>query len=123
MGVQIERKSDREQTLTQLLTEMDGFTRSDGVILIASTNRADLLDPALLRPGRFDKKIKISKPGIEGREAVLKVHSQKTKLSSSINLGQIARDTTDFSPAELSNVFNEASLEAIRISNEIIKRR
>merc|ERR1719262_2011388 len=102
---------ERDQTLNQLLTEMDGFSLTDNVILIAATNRADLLDPALLRAGRFDRKIKINKPDVIGREAVLKVHSRKYRISEDIDLGQIACDTTGFSPADLANLFNQACLE------------
>merc|ERR1719281_1486769 len=108
---------ERDQTLNQLLTGMDGFSPKDGVILIAATNRADILDPALLRAGRFDRKIKVNKPDVLGREAVLKVHSRKYRVSEDVDLAQIARDTTGFSPADLANLFNQACIEAIRTSS------
>jgi ATP-dependent metalloprotease FtsH len=105
---------ERDQTLNQLLTEMDGFSPTENVILIAATNRADLLDPALLRAGRFDRKIKVNKPDVLGRQAILEVHSRKYRVSKDINLAQIARDTAGLSPADLSNLFNEACLEVFR---------
>ena len=105
---------EREQTLNQLLVEMDGFDTQDGVIIIAATNRPDVLDPALLRPGRFDRQVTVSLPDVNGREEILKVHSKKVKLSANVELAVIARGTPGFSGAELANVINEAALIAAR---------
>jgi len=105
---------EREQTLNQLLTEMDGFTPDTGVIFIGATNRADLLDPALLRPGRFDRKVTVRKPTTEGRAEILKVHAKRIKLSPLVDLNQLARDLPGLSGAELANVLNEAALCALR---------
>lgn len=105
---------EREQTLNQLLVEMDGFDAQDGVIIIAATNRPDVLDPALLRPGRFDRQVTISLPDVKGREEILKVHAKKVKLSETVDLSRIARGTPGYSGAELANVINEAALMAAR---------
>jgi cell division protease FtsH len=105
---------EREQTLNQLLVEMDGFESNEGVILIAATNRPDVLDPALLRPGRFDRQVVVPRPDVKGREAILKVHTKKTPLAPSVDLALIARGTPGFSGADLSNVVNEAALLAAR---------
>lgn len=105
---------EREQTLNQLLVEMDGFESNDGVILIAATNRPDVLDPALLRPGRFDRRVVVSKPDVKGREEIINVHTRKTPLSSDVNLETIARGTPGFSGADLENLVNEAALCAAR---------
>lgn len=105
---------EREQTLNQLLVEMDGFESSEGVILIAATNRPDVLDPALLRPGRFDRRVVVSKPDIKGREQILKVHTRKVPLSSDVNLETIARGTPGFAGADLENLVNESALQAAR---------
>jgi cell division protease FtsH len=105
---------EREQTLNQLLVEMDGFDTQDGVIIIAATNRPDVLDPALLRPGRFDRQVTVSLPDVRGREEILKVHAKKVKLAASVDLSVIARGTPGFSGAELANVMNEAALIAAR---------
>lgn len=105
---------EREQTLNQLLAEMDGFDGSGGVVILAATNRPDSLDPALLRPGRFDRRIPVELPDLIGREAILKVHSQKVKLDSSINLNAIAKAASGASGAELANMINEAALHAVR---------
>jgi len=105
---------EREQTLNQLLVEMDGFDTQDGVIIIAATNRPDVLDPALLRPGRFDRQVTVSLPDVNGREEILKVHSKKVKLSANVDLGIIARGTPGFSGAELANLINESALIAAR---------
>lgn len=105
---------EREQTLNQLLVEMDGFDTQDGVIIIAATNRPDVLDPALLRPGRFDRQVTVSLPDVNGREEILRVHSKKVKLSSGVDMAVIARGTPGFSGAELANVINEAALIAAR---------
>lgn len=105
---------EREQTLNQLLVEMDGFSKNEGVIIIAATNRPDILDPALLRPGRFDRTIQISMPDVREREEMLKVHTRNKKLSSKVDLNAIAKSTAGFSPAELENLTNEAALLAAR---------
>lgn len=105
---------EREQTLNQLLVEMDGFTTKDNVILIAATNRPDVLDTALLRPGRFDRQVIIDKPDIRGREAILKIHTRNTPLSDDIELALIAKSTPGFSGADLANLVNEAALLAAR---------
>jgi cell division protease FtsH len=107
---------EREQTLNQLLVEMDGFESNDGVILIAATNRPDVLDPALLRPGRFDRRVVVNKPDLKGREEILRVHTRKTPLSTDVDLEKIARGTPGFSGADLENLVNEAALQAARES-------
>ncbi|MDF1851947.1 MAG: ATP-dependent zinc metalloprotease FtsH [Verrucomicrobiales bacterium] len=105
---------EREQTLNALLVEMDGFDTQEGVIIIAATNRPDVLDPALLRPGRFDREITVSLPDVKGREEILNVHSKKVKLAENVDMGVIARGTPGYSGAELANVINEAALLAAR---------
>jgi cell division protease FtsH len=105
---------EREQTLNQLLVEMDGFESNDGVILLAATNRPDILDPALLRPGRFDRQIVVDMPDVKGREQILRVHTRKIPLATNVNLERIAKGTPGLSGAELSNVVNEAALLAAR---------
>jgi len=105
---------EREQTLNQLLVEMDGFESNDGVILLAATNRPDILDPALLRPGRFDRQIVVDMPDVKGREQILRVHTRKIPLGPGVNLERIARGTPGLSGAELSNIVNEAALLAAR---------
>ena len=105
---------EREQTLNALLVEMDGFDTQEGVIIIAATNRPDVLDPALLRPGRFDRQIVVDLPNLEGREAILKIHARKVKLDASVQLRNIARGTPGFSGADLANLMNEAALLAAR---------
>ena len=112
---------EREQTLNQLLVEMDGFSGNSGVIVMAATNRADVLDPALLRPGRFDRQIHISKPDIKAREQILKVHARNKHLSGKINLLDIAKRTPGFSGADLENLLNEAALLAARENAKEIK--
>ncbi|MDD5707262.1 MAG: ATP-dependent zinc metalloprotease FtsH, partial [Kiritimatiellae bacterium] len=109
---------EREQTLNALLVEMDGFETSDGVIIVAATNRPDVLDQALLRPGRFDRQIVIDLPTMEGREQILKIHSQKLKLAPGLELSRIARGTPGFSGADLANLLNEAALLAARQGKE-----
>ncbi|MES2659340.1 MAG: ATP-dependent zinc metalloprotease FtsH [Verrucomicrobiota bacterium] len=105
---------EREQTLNQLLVEMDGFDTQEGVIIIAATNRPDVLDPALLRPGRFDRQVTISLPDVNGREEILRVHVKKIKLAAGVDLSKIAKGTPGFSGAELANLINEAALLAAR---------
>jgi len=105
---------EREQTLNALLVEMDGFDTQEGVIIIAATNRPDVLDPALLRPGRFDRQVTVSLPDVKGREEILRVHSKKVKLAEDVDLAVIARGTPGYSGAELANVINEAALLAAR---------
>lgn len=105
---------EREQTLNQLLVEMDGFTGNEGVIVMAATNRSDVLDPALLRPGRFDRKILVGQPDVKGREAILKVHSKNKPLAADVDLKEIARTTPGFVGADLENLLNEAALVAAR---------
>jgi cell division protease FtsH len=109
---------EREQTLNQLLVEMDGFESNEGVILIAATNRPDVLDPALLRPGRFDRRIMVPRPDVRGREGILKVHTKKTPLSPEVDLDSVARGTPGFSGADLENLVNEAALIAARKGKE-----
>ncbi|AIE31199.1 ATP-dependent zinc metalloprotease FtsH [Bacillus thuringiensis] len=111
---------EREQTLNQLLVEMDGFGANEGIIIIAATNRPDILDPALLRPGRFDRQITVDRPDVNGREAVLKVHARNKPLDENINLRAIATRTPGFSGADLENLLNEAALVAARQDKKII---
>ncbi len=105
---------EREQTLNQLLTEMDGFEENTGVIILAATNRPDSLDPALTRPGRFDRRVPVELPDLQGREAILKVHAKKIKLADDVDFGKIARMASGASGAELANIINEAALRAVR---------
>ena len=111
---QISSNDEREQTLNQLLTEMDGFDGKKGVVILAATNRPESLDPALLRPGRFDRRIPVELPDLAGRESILQVHAKKVKLSDSIDFNAIARATAGASGAELANIINEAALRAVR---------
>ncbi len=111
---------EREQTLNQLLVEMDGFTGNDSVIVIAATNRRDILDPALLRPGRFDRQILVSYPDVKGREEILKVHTKKKPLAPDVDLKVIAQTTVGFTGADLENLVNEASLLAVRADRKAI---
>jgi len=113
---------EREQTLNQLLVEMDGFESNDGVILIAATNRPDVLDPALLRPGRFDRRIVVPQPDVKGRAGILKVHTKKTPLSPNVDLDVVARGTPGFSGADLENLVNEAALLAARNDKDQLDR-
>lgn len=101
---------EREQTLNQLLVEMDGFGANEGIIIIAATNRPDILDPALLRPGRFDRQIVVNTPDVKGREEILKVHSRAKPLASDVNLSTLAKTTAGFTGADLENLMNEAAL-------------
>ena len=110
---------EREQTLNQLLTEMDGFEGNTGVIILAATNRPESLDPALLRPGRFDRRVPVELPDLQGREAILKVHAKKVRLSDNVNLHTIARMASGASGAELANIINEAALRAVRAGRKV----
>ncbi len=112
---------EREQTLNQLLVEMDGFESNEGVILISATNRPDVLDPALLRPGRFDRQVVVPVPDVKGREEILKVHSKRTPLADDVNFGVLARGTPGFTGADLENLVNEAALLAARLGKERVE--
>ncbi len=112
---------EREQTLNQLLVEMDGFDTTEGVILVAATNRPDVLDPALLRPGRFDRQVMVSHPDIKGRVEILKVHTKKVPIATDVNLEQIGRGTPGFSGADLENLVNEAALWAARLDKKVVE--
>jgi len=114
---------EREQTLNQLLVEMDGFEMNDGIIVIAATNRPDVLDPALLRPGRFDRQVVVGLPDIRGREQILKVHMRKVPIGDNVNAGVIARGTPGFSGADLANLVNEASLFAARGGKRLVEMK
>src|SRR6266508_28160 len=114
---------EREQTLNQLLVEMDGFESNDGVILLAATNRPDILDPALLRPGRFDRQIVVDMPDVKGREQILRVHTRKIPLGAGVDLERIARGTAGLASAELANVVNEAALLAARRNKAVVDMR
>ncbi|MBR7521567.1 ATP-dependent zinc metalloprotease FtsH [Pseudomonas juntendi] len=114
---------EREQTLNQLLVEMDGFEMNDGIIVIAATNRPDVLDPALLRPGRFDRQVVVGLPDIRGREQILKVHMRKVPVSENVNPAVIARGTPGFSGADLANLVNEASLFAARSNKRLVEMK
>ncbi|HMU34265.1 MAG TPA: ATP-dependent zinc metalloprotease FtsH [Pyrinomonadaceae bacterium] len=111
---------EREQTLNQLLVEMDGFESNDGVILMASTNRPDVLDPALLRPGRFDRRVVVGRPDVRGREGILKVHTRKIPLDEGVDISVIARGTPGFTGADLANIVNEAALNAARFNKKVV---
>ncbi|HET6897101.1 MAG TPA: ATP-dependent zinc metalloprotease FtsH [Vicinamibacteria bacterium] len=111
---------EREQTLNQLLVEMDGFESNDGVILIAATNRPDVLDPALLRPGRFDRRVVVSRPDVRGREGILQVHTRKIPLAEDVDISVLARATPGFSGADLANLVNEAALLAARRNQKFV---
>ena len=111
---------EKEQTLNQMLVEMDGFSRTEGVIVLAATNRPDILDPALLRPGRFDRQIQVGRPDVKGREEILKVHAKNKKLDGSVNLKTVARSTAGFTGADLSNLLNEAAIMAAREDRPVL---
>jgi len=111
---------EKEQTLNQLLVEMDGFSRTEGVIVLAATNRPDILDPALLRPGRFDRQIHVGRPDVKGREEILKVHARDKKLDGSVDLKTVARSTSGFTGADLSNLLNEAAILAARDDRPVL---
>ncbi len=112
---------EREQTLNQLLVEMDGFESNEGVILVAATNRPDVLDPALLRPGRFDRRIVVNRPDVKGREGILAVHTKKIPLADDVNIHILARGTSGFSGADLANLVNEAALNAARYNQKVVR--
>src|SRR5699024_7653522 len=113
---------EREQTLNQLLVEMDGFDANEGIIMIAATNRPDILDPALLRPGRFDRQIPVNRPDVKGRVAVLKVHARNKPLADDVDLDVIAMRTPGFSGADLENLLNEAALVTARRNKKEITK-
>jgi len=112
---------DREQTLNQLLIEMDGFSNETGIIVIGATNRPDMLDPALLRPGRFDRQVHIDLPDMAGRKEILELHAKKIKMHEDVNLGNLARGTTGLSGADLENLLNEAALHAVRSGRKLVE--
>jgi len=114
---------EREQTLNQLLVEMDGFDGTSGLIILAATNRPDVLDPALLRPGRFDRQVLVDRPDLKGREAILRIHSKDVRLDSLVNLEVVARVTSGFSGADLANIVNEAALLAVRAGRKMVTQR
>ncbi|HJZ77397.1 MAG TPA: ATP-dependent zinc metalloprotease FtsH [Vicinamibacterales bacterium] len=111
---------EREQTLNQLLVEMDGFAPNQGIVVIAATNRPDILDPALLRPGRFDRQVTVGAPDVKGREQILQIHARKVAIDAEVDLRQVARGTPGFSGAELANLVNEAALFAVRAGRQIV---
>jgi cell division protease FtsH len=114
------RQEEREQTLNQLLVEMDGFLPNQGVVVVAATNRADILDPALLRPGRFDRQVTVGNADVKGREQILRIHAKKVAVDTDVDLRQVARGTPGFSGAELANLVNEAALLAVRSGRQIV---
>ncbi|MDR1506760.1 MAG: ATP-dependent zinc metalloprotease FtsH [Treponema sp.] len=114
---------EREQTLNQLLVEMDGFDGTSGLIIVAATNRPDVLDPALLRPGRFDRQVLVDRPDLAGREAILRIHSKTVKLDGSVDLAAIARSTSGFVGADLANIVNEAALLAVRGGRKLVEQQ
>lgn len=113
---------EREQTLNQLLVEMDGFGVNEGIIVLAATNRVDILDPAIMRPGRFDRKVAVNNPDIKGREEIIKVHTRNKKLSEDVNIHEIARTTVGFSGADLENLMNEAAIRATKLERKFITK-
>ncbi len=116
----VNSNDEREQTLNQLLVEMDGFDGTSGLIVLAATNRPDVLDPAILRPGRFDRQVVVDKPDVRGREQILKIHAKNVKMESAVDLNDIAKMTSGFSGADLANVINEAALMAVRAGRKLV---
>ena len=119
-GGQYGGNDEREQTLNQLLTEMDGFDDNSGVIILAATNRPESLDPALTRPGRFDRRVPVELPDLKGREEILKVHAKKVKLAENVDFNTVARMASGASGAELANIVNEAALRAVRDGRKFV---
>ena len=113
---------EREQTLNQLLSEMDGFDGSKGVVILAATNRPESLDKALLRPGRFDRRIPVELPDLKGREAILKVHARNVRMADNIDYGTLARATAGASGAELANIINEGALRAVKMHRNVVEQ-
>jgi len=113
---------EREQTLNQMLVEMDGFGTNEGIIVLAATNRVDILDPAILRPGRFDRKVMVGRPDVKGREAILKVHVRNKPLADDVDLHEIARTTAGFAGADLENLMNESAIAAAKKNQAYIKK-
>ncbi|MDR2602900.1 MAG: ATP-dependent zinc metalloprotease FtsH [Spirochaetaceae bacterium] len=113
---------EREQTLNQLLVEMDGFDATSGLIIVAATNRPDVLDPALLRPGRFDRQVLVDRPDLNGREQILRIHSKEVKMESSVDISAVARGTSGFAGADLANIVNEAALLAVRAGRRLVSQ-
>ncbi len=113
---------EREQTLNQMLVEMDGFGTNEGIIVLAATNRVDILDPAILRPGRFDRKVMVGRPDVKGREEILRVHVRNKPLSDDVDLHEIARTTAGFAGADLENLMNEAAICAAKQNRQFIKK-
>jgi cell division protease FtsH len=114
---------EREQTLNQLLVEMDGFDTTSGLIILAATNRPDVLDPALLRPGRFDRQVLVDRPDLQGREAILRIHARAVKLGSRVDIAAVARSTSGFVGADLANIVNEAALLAVRAGRQWVEQK
>ncbi|MBS6466914.1 MAG: ATP-dependent zinc metalloprotease FtsH [Clostridium sp.] len=114
---------EREQTLNQLLVEMDGFGLNEGIIVLAATNRVDILDPAILRPGRFDRKVFVGKPDVKGREEILKVHTRNKPIGDDVNLHEVARTTSGFAGADLENLMNEAAIQAAKQNQKYIEKK
>lgn len=113
---------EREQTLNQLLVEMDGFGNNEGIIVLAATNRVEILDPAIMRPGRFDRKVAVNNPDIKGREEIIKIHTRNKKLSEDVNIHEIAHTTVGFSGADLENLMNEAAIRATKLERKFITK-
>ena len=114
---------EREQTLNQLLVEMDGFGINEGIIVMAATNRVDILDPAILRPGRFDRKIMVGRPDVKGREEILQVHAKDKPLAEDVDLKQVAQTTAGMTGADLENLMNEAAILQLRMNGSILFRK
>ena len=114
---------EREQTLNQLLVEMDGFGVNEGIIVMAATNRVDILDPAILRPGRFDRKVGVGRPDVKGREEILMVHAKDKPLGDDVDLRQIAQTTAGFTGADLENLLNEAAIDAAKEGRPYIMQK